>query len=86
MEVPPPDIEWFRSQISLARAHIDIAMGESRGESAVCGNASIAREICQAIAAALYRAQLAPGQRGEIEAELSSLRSRLQALDRREGA
>lgn len=78
MEASSPDIEWFRSRLSLARAHLDLAIG---GEFAARANVSSAWELCKAITAALYKAQLAPGQRGEIEAELSSLRSRLQALE-----
>lgn len=81
MQTSSPNIEWFRSQLSLARAHMDMALGASGGTSDVRGNVSSAWEICKAIAAALYKAQLAPGQRGEIEAELSSLRLGLQAFD-----
>lgn len=77
MEIPPPDIEWFRSRLSLARAHIDLAIGANDGEADARANAASAAEICRAIAAALYKAQLAPGQRTEIEAELSALRSSL---------
>lgn len=82
MRSAPPDIEWFRSQLSHARAHLDIALGEG-AESARRANIESARESCKAVTAALYKAQLAPGERTEIEGALSSLRSGLQALESR---
>ena len=80
MGAPDPDIEWFRSQLSLARAHLDDALGTTQEAVAVAAVA-IVREICRKITAELYKARLAPGEREEIEARLSSLRSGLRSLE-----
>jgi len=79
MSAPVPDIEWFKSQLSLARAHLDDAIGTTQ-EAVAIASIAIAREMCSKVSAELYKAQLAPGERGEIERELSFLRTSLQSL------
>jgi hypothetical protein len=79
MSAPAPDIEWFRAQLSFVRAHIDDAIGAAH-DSAASANLARAVDICDHIAAELYKALLAPGERGKIERDLSSLRSTLQSL------
>lgn len=74
-----PVIEWFRTQLSLARAHLDDAIGAA-DQGATLASMAAALEICRAVTAELYKTQLAPGERGEIERELSALRSGLQSL------
>ena len=79
MKTAPPDMDWFRSRLSLARAHLDDALGAAE-EAVALASVGIAHEICNAVTAELYRAQLAPGERGEIERELSSIRGGLQSF------
>lgn len=82
MNAPIPAIEWFRSQLSLARAHLDDAIGTTE-EAVYLASLAIAGEVCRRVTAELYKALLAPGERTEIERELSSLLSGIRSLEAR---
>lgn len=77
-------MEWFRSQLSLARALLDDAIA-AIDDSAARADIASARDICDAVTADLYKATLAPGERGEIERELAALRSGVHSLSARRG-
>jgi hypothetical protein len=78
-----PRAAWLHAELSMALWFADAALG-ARTSVGATGFVKSSWSVCNQLAAALTKAELAIEERQEIEAGLASVRRRLQAFDRGE--
>lgn len=78
MRTDDQDLEWIRTQLTIARWFLDAAVLEP-DPSAVRQHRERARQACDAIVSALSKLDPSTAERGQFQQELAAIQSRLGA-------